>query len=191
MRGKDEKKTEAPPTTSLVPTTEDIADLTRLFAEGFAEEKTIGVGNPEDGKMPVFFGELLGPAGSVMVQKPGTKADPVTGEVEMNELPVFAFHPLNPVDFLPVKQATYSVIASHQINTACVKFATMAKAKADETGKPHRAQILMRWNGYKRTRMGNQMNDFSFLTRIVPVGVVGKGDAGFKASGTGAPEAAA
>lgn len=194
MATKNEKKDAAPTDLApapgaLVPTSEDISNLSRLFAEGFAEEKTVSVGNPEDGKMLVFFGELLGPAGTVLAKKPGGKVDQETGEVEMSELPVFAFHPLNPQTFLPVKQATYSVIAPHQVNTACVKFGTLAKAKTEETGKPHRAQILMRWNGLKRTRSSNMMNDFSFLHRIVPVGM-DAGQAGFKASGTGAPDEA-
>lgn len=188
---RDDKETDRAATTALAPTTQDIADLTRLFAEGFSEEKTVGVGDPALGKLQVFFGELLGPAGSVIVEAPGAKPDPETGEVKMHELPVFAFHPLDPRTFQPIKQATYSVICSHDLNATFIKFGTLAKARSEETGRPHRAQILIRWNGLQRTRKGNMRNDYSYLNRIVPVGL-GASAEGFRASGTGAaPDEAA
>jgi hypothetical protein len=133
----------------------------KLLGEGFAEEKTFWIGNPVDGKVPIYFGELIGPGGSVMVEPPGAKADPVTGEVPMTEIPVYVFNPLDPTTFAPFKARVDTVLCSHAVAQACAKYDTLAKAAGGT------AQILFRWNGVTKTRKGNQLNDVSVIGRVL------------------------
>ncbi len=144
-------------------TPDRIPTIENLFREGFAQEETFSIGDPNSNgkKVPIYFGQLIGPGGSIQVERPGSKPDPVTGEVQMSDLPTYLFNPLDPVTFQPFKQKVDTIICSHQVNGACVKYGTLAK---DAGGK---AQILFRWNGKVETRKGNQMNDVQTIFRIV------------------------
>lgn len=167
---------------------DDVAAIDKFFEAGFEEDKTIVMGKPEDNKIPVFFGELLGPGGTILVETPGGKPNLETGEVPMSELQTYIFNPINPGDMKPFRQSTYTVICSHAPAAQCKKLLTLAKAKSEEQGgKPVRVQMLMRYNGTVKTRRGNQLNDFSFLHRFINVGESPSPSEGFKASGTGAP----
>lgn len=158
---------------------EDVGELSRLFAEGFEQDKTILLGDPKDNKVPVFFGELLGDAGPVMVTTPGGVPDPKTGEVPMSQLETYIFNPLHWETFTPFRQATYTVICSYAPARQCRKLLALAKAKSEETGKVIRAHMLMRYDGTVKTRKGNQLNDFSFLHKFVAVGEAPAGPGGF------------
>jgi hypothetical protein len=157
------------PSNKLVPvapgnlTPDRIPGLEALFEGGFAQEETFSIGDPNSTgkKVPVYFGQLIGPGGTILVERPGSKPDPVTGEVQMSELPTYLFNPLDPTTFAPFKQKVDTIICSHQVASACKKYGTLA---ADVGGK---AQILFRWNGKVETRKGNQMNDISTIFRVV------------------------
>lgn len=143
---------------------DDVAALQgAMFGEGFAEEKTFGIGDPANasGKVPLYLGELVGDGGTIAVQAIGGKPDPVTGEVPMSEMPVFMFHPVDPTTLKAFTARIDNVIASHQVAAACRKYHTLAQAQGG------RAQLFIRWNGMKRTRTGNQMNDISVMFRVV------------------------
>lgn len=179
--------------TDLVPTApsllapEDVRELSQFFEAGFEEDKTILVGNPQDNKIPVFFGELLGSGGQVLVETPGSKADPVTGEVPTSALNSYIFNPIEPRTMTPWRKSTYTVIAPHQIDRQCTKLLTLAKAKEEESGKKYRVQLLIRYNGTIKTRKGNQLNDFSFLHRFIELAAPEPAPReGFEKSGTGA-----
>ncbi len=145
-------------------TPDRVPTIENLFQEGFAQEETFSIGDPSgrgSKKVPIYFGQLIGPGGSIQVERPGGKVNEQTGEVEMSDLPTYLFNPLDPVTFQPFKQKVDTIICSHQVAGACVKYGTLAK---DAGGK---AQILFRWNGKVETRKGNQMNDISTIFRIV------------------------
>lgn len=170
MKTRDDVNTPADALTTLAdgsipPSTigPDIATqlATKLLGEGFAEEKTFWIGNPADGKIAIYFGELVGAGGSVMVEPPGAKADPTTGEIPMTEIPAYVFHPLNPTTFEPFKARVDTVLCNHAVAQACAKYDTLAKAAGGV------AQILFRWNGYAKTRKGNQLNDVSVIGRVL------------------------
>lgn len=181
-------------TTSLVPggapsllAPEDVRDLAAFFAEGFQEDKTIVVGDPMDNKVPVFFGELLGFGGTIQVETPGGKPNESTGEVPMSDLETYLFNPIDPNKMVPFRQSTYTVICSYAPARECRKLLTLAKAKGEELGKPVRVQLLLRYNGTLKTRKGNQLNDFSFLHRFIPVDQAEPAPReAWKATGTGA-----
>lgn len=148
------------PNLSIMPA--DMESLARtLIAEDFAEERTFGIGDPQKGKTPIYLGELIGPGGSVMVEPPGAKPDPTTGEVKMSELPVWLFHPIDASTMKPFTQRVDSIICSHAVNNICAKYHTLAQAQQGV------AQILLRWNGTIQTRKGNQLNDVQSMHRIV------------------------
>lgn len=164
---------------------EDITSIAKFFDAGFEEDKTIVLGRPDENKIPIFFGELLGPGGSIEVETPGGKPDPDTGEVPMSSLPTYIFNPLDPKTMTPFRQSTYTVICSHAPARQCQKLLTLAKAKSEEHGgKPVRVQLLMKYNGTIKTRRGNQLNDFGFLHRFIVMGENPGASDGFKASGT-------
>jgi hypothetical protein len=164
---------------------EDISSIAKFFDAGFEEDKTIVLGKADENKIPIFFGELLGPGGTIRVETPGGKADATTGEVPMSELQTFIFNPLDPKTMTPFRQSTYTVICSHAPAQQCRKLLTLAKAKSEENGgKPVRVQLLIKYNGTIKTRRGNQLNDFGFLHRFIVMGEQPGASDGFKASGT-------
>jgi len=137
-----------------------------MFSEGFAEEKTFGIGDPSTaGKVPIYLGELIGEGGSVQVEQMGGKPDPVTGEVPMSNLPVFMFNPVDPTTLRAFTARIDNVIASHQVASACRKYHTIAQAAGG------RAQLFIRWNGKVTTRRNHQMNDISVMFRVVKPGI--------------------
>ena len=132
-----------------------------MMAQDFAEERTFWIGDPADNKVPVYFGELIGSAGAVLVEPPGAKPDPVTGEIKMSEIPAYLFNPLDPQTFQPFRARVDTVLCSAMVAQACAKYDTLAKAQGGI------AQILFRWNGTIKTRKGNQLNDVSIVHRIL------------------------
>lgn len=150
----------------LSPSEVDAAGIARLFGEGFEEQKTILLGDPLDHKIPIYFGELVGQGGDVMVETPGGKPNPETGEVPTSTLATWMFHPVSSKTFEPFKQILHTVISSFQVNSICKKVDTLLKA----AGPGARAQILFRYNGTMKTRKGNQLNDFNALHRIIKPG---------------------
>lgn len=132
-----------------------------MMGQDFAEERTFWIGDPADNKVPVYFGELVGSAGSVLVEPPGAKPDPVTGEIKMSEIPAYLFNPLDPTTFEPFRQRVDTVLCSSMVAQACAKYHTLAQAQGGT------AQILFRWNGTVKTRKGNQLNDVSVIHRIL------------------------
>lgn len=160
-----DKKTEtlvkATPNLAIVPGTQTDALVATMMGEGFAEEKTFWIGDPADNKVAVYFGEMIGPGGAVLVEPPGAKPDLTTGEIKMSEIPVYLFHPLDPTTFQPFKSRVDSVLCSAVVAQACTKYHTLAQAQKGT------AQILFRWNGTIKTRKGNQLNDVSIVHRIL------------------------
>ncbi len=166
MAPNDKKPTSALATTAaqagfLAP--EDISNIQRFIDGGFAEEKSFWIGDPADGKIPVYFGQLVGRGEDIHMEKMGAKLDPVTGEVPMQAIPTYNFHPLNPTTFEPVTSRLDTIICASMVGTACAKFSKIA---ADKGGT---AQILFRWNGRRKTRKGFNMNDVDTLYRVVNV----------------------
>lgn len=144
----------------------DVAALREVMRDaGFADERTIVIGDPSqpgnEKRWPIYFGELLGPGGSLMVQTPGGKPDPTTGEVPMSELPIFLFNPINPDTLEPIRSCVDSIIASHAVANHCMKHHTLAQAQGGV------AQLFLQFNGKVQTRRGNMLNDVSCSSRIV------------------------
>lgn len=173
--------------TALVPTNvgqlgmSDIPTLDALFEQGFAQEETLSIGDPTAAggkKVPIYFGELIGAGAVIRVETMGGKADPVTGEIPMSDLPTYLFNPLNAETFQPERKKLDTIICFHQLSSACEKYLALAKLLGG------RAHLLIRWNGKVQTRKGNQMNDISVVYRIVDANgrVLGGGTAGSGAS---------
>jgi len=135
---------------------------TSMFGEAsdFATEKTFWIGDPAQGKVPFYFGELIGQAADVAVEAPGSKPDPTTGEIKMNMIPAWMFYPANPKTLVPFKRRIDTILCSHQVHAACVKYAALAK----EAGG--RAQLFLQWDGKSQTRKGNQMNNITVMYRF-------------------------
>jgi hypothetical protein len=167
-KNKQENLVSNEPQTGLATVDEVQATIAQLFSDGFQEEKTISLGDPESGKVGIYFGELLAEGEPVTVDRIGGKADPQTGVVPVDYLRTFVFNPLNPRTLEPIGNIVHTVISSHQVASICAR----SLKRAQEAGG--RAQILLRWNGKVSTRKGNQMNDFSSIVRIVVDGVAGK-----------------
>jgi len=146
---------------NLVITDADALQSAMMATQNFAEERTFWIGDPADNKVSVYFGELIGPAGSVLVEPPGAKPDPTTGEIKMSEIPAYLFNPLDPTTFEPFRQRVDTVLCSSMVAAACAKYDTLAKSQGGV------AQILFRWNGTVKTRKGNQLNDVSVIHRIL------------------------
>lgn len=148
------------PSVGLAPS--DVANLSRFLDSGFSEEKAFWIGDPADGKVGIYFGELVGEGEPVMLEQMGGKPDPSTGEVPMQAIPCFLFHPLDPMSFQPQVRRTDNVICSAAVAAACRRY----KRVADKLGGT--AQLLIRWNGKGRSkRSGFEFNQIDIMFRIV------------------------
>ncbi len=150
--------------TALAAASDFAMNLDHFFEQGFSEEKTISLGDPDSGKHPFYFGELIGEGEPVSVERQGGKADPNTGVIPVDYLRTYVFNPLDPRTFTAYGKVTHRVICSHQAATICAG----ALKRAEKEGG--RAQVLFRWNGKIKTRKGNFMNDFSSMVRIMKDG---------------------
>ena len=138
----------------------DIANLQKFVQSGFLEEKSFWVGNPEDGKVGIYFGEILGEGEPILLEQMGGKPD-ANGVIPTNEVPCFLCHPLDPTTFLPLEARTDNVIANAAVASACKRYLKLARDKGA------RAQVLMRWEGMGKTRKGNPFNQISTMFRLV------------------------
>jgi hypothetical protein len=165
----DNKKSTALATTSaslgiLAP--EEISNIQRFIDSGFAEEKAFWIGDAKDGRVPVYFGQLVGKGEPIYLEKMGGTPNAQTGEIPTQEIPTYNFNPLDPNTFQPFTKRLDTIICNAMVANACAKY---MKVAADKGGV---AQILFRWNGKRPTRKGFQMNDVDTLFRIVDVRVV-------------------
>lgn len=139
----------------------EVADLQRFVSSGFSEEKSFWIGDPADGKVGAYFGEIIGEGEPVYLERMGAKPDETTGEVPMQAIPCYLFHPLNPQSFQPLATRTDNVICNAAVAAACKRYLNLAKAKGA------RAQVLMRWAGKGKSRKGFQFNQIETMFRLV------------------------
>lgn len=92
-----------------------------FFDLGFAEQKTIKIGDPEHNGIPAYIGELIG-------QGPDVEIDSVeTGEI--SHMRSFLFHPLDTETMIVNRQISHRVVCSYQLNEA---FSRILKRSIDE-----------------------------------------------------------
>lgn len=96
-----------------------------FFKLGFSEEKTIKIGDPENGSVEKYIGELVGPGVDIEL----SETDSETGELK--SVPTWIFHPLHTATMQVNTSITHRVIAPFQLNAAF----TRMHAHAQATGK--------------------------------------------------------
>lgn len=121
-------------------------------SQGFIEDVTIKVGNPADGCIPTFVGQLIG----------------ASADVELNDgegtMPVWSFHPLiaDGKGAISVdKNRVVNVICSAMLDSAYKRAAAMSQA----TGK--KIQVGAVYTGIGKNRTGQPLNQFRTASRLV------------------------
>ncbi len=111
---------------------------------------TILCGDPSDGKLPAYIGELIGPGRSIEI------ADIKTGEIR--QLPTWTFHPM--LKDGVVRNVTHVIPSSHQLNADFGRIYDRCKTEGLV------ATIGVRYMGKERTRKGNQVNNYQVFERF-------------------------
>jgi len=146
--------------TALVNTSEgEIANFDDLFTQGFAEVRTLKIGDPSiGGNIPAYVGLLLGETEGVPVEAPdSTKEAP-----KFNTLRVFLFNPVDTKTLQPNETITHKLITPH-------KLATELTRMLGEAAKKEKACIAgAMWLGKVPVKGGRQsMNDFRIFEKYV------------------------
>jgi hypothetical protein len=154
---KDKTTDLATRTETQVAGTYDLGEFEKLIGEGFASIESVLLGDPADGKQPVYIGQLIGP-GSPIEMDP----DPKTGEVRV--MKTFAFHPMTRTDdgrTGPALNVTHVIPSSFIVANACERI----QAQAERDGKT--AVVAFLYGGKRKTRKGYQVNDFRVFEKYV------------------------
>ena len=146
--------------TQLVKTDDgEIANIDDLFTTGFAEVRTLKVGDPSiGGNIPAYVGLLLGEGPPVPVEAPeSTKEAP-----KYNELRTFLFHPVNSKTLEPNEQVKHRVITSSKLAQELTRI--LGEAARAEKG----AIAGFMWTGKIPVKGGKQqMNDFRIFEKYI------------------------
>src|SRR5260221_49387 len=88
------------------------ADFEALMGDGFASIDTVLLGDPQDSKMPMYAGRMIGPGEPVLI---GDDANHLT--------PTWAFHPVTRKDGVVgfAENVTHIIPASYMIHAACAR----------------------------------------------------------------------
>ncbi len=111
---------------------------------------TILCGDPQDGKLPAYIGELIGPGRGIEI------SDIKTGEVSI--LPTWAFHPMLKDGI--VKNVTHVIPSPYQLNADFGRIYDRCKTEGLT------ATVGIRYIGKERTRKGNQANRYQVFERF-------------------------
>jgi hypothetical protein len=125
-----------------------------ISAEGFSIIDTLMIGDPTDGKVAAYCGEMVGPGEPVMVETPDGKE---------NTLPTWIFKPVTKTGV--AANVTHVIPASHQVHAAC------ARIYKHSTDNNLKAQVIISFLGRTKTAKGRSLNQFrvaeKYLTRNV------------------------
>jgi hypothetical protein len=125
------------------------------MGDGFATIETIMMGNPADGKMPLYVGVLIGRGDDLEVEAP----DSTEKAPKMSMLPTYVFKPMTRKGV--VQNVTHIVPASHQIAAACGRILAQME-KDDKT-----AIVGLQFLGVMKTRKGRQLNRFQVFEKYL------------------------
>ncbi len=130
------------------------------MGDGFSTIETIMMGAPDDGKIPLYVGQLIARGDDIEVEAP----DSSEKAPKFSKLPTFVFKPITRRGI--VQNVTHIIPASHQIAAACGRIL----AQAESVGKD--AIVGMQYMGMMRTRKGRQLNRFSVFEKYVDRGAM-------------------
>ncbi len=149
--------------TDLVPSNTNGEDTRALMTEQLDETfaaflqspdvslvDTVLCGDPSDGKLPAYIGEMIGPGRGIEI------ADAKTGEIRM--LPTWTFHPV--LKDGVVRNVTHVIPSSHQLNADFGRIYDRCKAEG------LKATVGVRYLGKERTRKGMQVNNYQVFERF-------------------------
>jgi len=135
-----------------------IVDFSILHNLGFSEEKTIKIGDPENGGVQAYIGLLVGPAPDIQVQQPGQPP---------GVMKCWAMHPLNMTTLEPNRQTVHRVICAYSLNESF----TRMYMHASEKGLTVIAGA--QWLGKRSIQAGRkQMNEYQIFERYLGYGEV-------------------
>lgn len=129
------------------------ADFEKLIGDGFASIDTVMLGDPEDGKLPFYLGELIGPG------------EPIQINDSENVMPTWAFHPVTrtPSGAIGVaKNVTQIIPASYTVNAAC------ARIWKECESKQLTAMVGTIYQGQGKTKKGRALNQFRVFEKYSP-----------------------
>lgn len=130
-----------------------------FFALGFSEQRMVKIGDPQNGGIGAYLGEILGPGPDIEVATPGG----VEGEVGM--MHTWLLRPLNVQTLQPNQQASDQVITPYSLNQAFERIYKQAQATN------MRAISGAVWQGKAPIQGGRRMvNKYRVFERYVAVG---------------------
>lgn len=130
------------------------------MGDGFSTIETVMMGAPDDGKIPLYVGQLIARGDDIDVEAPDS--DPKAPK--FSKLPTYVFKPITRRGV--VQNVTHIVPASHQIAAACSRIL----AQAESVGKD--VIVGMQYMGLMRTRKGRQLNRFQVFEKYVDKGEI-------------------
>ena len=162
------EKTPPAETTSLVTTTKLTGnavgevighDPEDFFALGFSEQRIVKIGDPQNGGIGAYIGEILGPGPDIEVATPGG----VEGEVGV--MHTWLLRPLNVSTLQPNQQASDQVITPYSLNQA---FERIFKYAQDQKKRAISGAV---WQGKTPIQGGRRMvNKYRVFERYVDPG---------------------
>lgn len=130
------------------------------MGDGFSTIETIMMGAPDDGKIPLYVGQLIARGDDIQVEAP----DSSEKAPKFSNLPTFVFKPMTRRGV--VQNVTHIIPASHQIAAACGRILSQAEASNKDV------IVGMQFMGMMRTRKGRQLNRFQVFEKYVERGSV-------------------
>lgn len=127
-------------------------DFARFVSEDFSQIDSVLIGDPADGKIPLYVGQLIGPGEPIMMED-GTK-----------EMPTWAFHPIGKdADGRPavVPNVTHIIPASYMLHAACARISK----HAEKLGCV--AQVGIMFAGKTKTRKNLPLNNIKVFERYI------------------------
>lgn len=135
--------------------------IAKLAEQGFQANVTVKIGDPDEGGVVAYFGQLIGP-GPIMEADSMDKAKAAAGIKSL--IPTWLAHPLDSSTMTPDTGTVARIIAPAKLHTILSTLWEQTKTHPDSVG-----QFMVRWGGLVKVKNGF-MNDYPKpFTRVVSI----------------------
>lgn len=139
----------------------DASSLAGFIKEsGFSEERTMKVGDPSKGDAVLaYMGELIGPGPDIELNEALSK-----DREDNATIPTWLFHPIDHTkkELPAITAITHKVICPHQMDDICKGLQALKQAHPEK-----RVQASFMWEGKTENRLGQPLNKYRSIHRIV------------------------
>jgi len=126
-------------------------DVSNLFDQGFVETRVVKLGDPNNGGVGAYIGQIVSEGEPIETETPDGKS---------GLLPTWFAHPWDIKTNTVIEEVTHVLITPAQLHVTLKRLVRLAPEKSNIV-------VGVKWLGKVQTRKGRQLNDFQILHKFL------------------------